>query len=75
MGGRRSTKVLDILNQSSQVFEKKTFTQIEVHAGMAERLMRDLTIEEALREQIKDTQEHNNQSYGEWCDQKEEVKT
>ena len=30
---------------------------------MAERLMRDLAIEEALQDEIKDTPEHNNQSY------------
>ena len=36
---------------------------------MAERLVRDLAIEEALQEEIKDTLEHNNQSYGEWCAQ------
>ena len=36
---------------------------------MAERLVRDLTIEEALQEEIKDTIERNNQSYGEWCAQ------
>ena len=36
---------------------------------MAERLVRDLAIEEALQEEIKDTLEVNNQSYGEWCAQ------
>ena len=35
---------------------------------MAERLVRDLAIEEALRDEIKDTLEHNNQLYVEWCD-------
>ena len=34
---------------------------------MAERLVRDLAIEEALQEEIKDTLEQKNQSYGEWC--------
>ena len=34
---------------------------------MAERPVRDLSIEQALQEEIKDTLEHNNQSYGEWC--------
>ena len=38
---------------------------------MAERLVRDLAIEEVLQEEIKDTLEHNNQSYGQWCAQKE----
>ena len=30
---------------------------------MAKRMERDLAIEEALQEEIKDTLEHNNQSY------------
>ena len=34
---------------------------------MAERMVRDLAIEQALQEEIKDTLEHNNQSYGDWC--------
>ena len=34
---------------------------------MAERLVRDLAIEEALQEEIKHRLEHNNHSYGEWC--------
>ena len=55
-----------MLNLPWQVFEKKTCTKIEAHAGMAERLVRDLAIEEDLQEKIKDTLEHNNQSYGEW---------
>ena len=33
---------------------------------MAERLVRDLAIEEALQDKIKDTLEHNNQSYVDW---------
>ena len=33
---------------------------------MAERLVIDLAIEEALQEEIKDTLEGINQSYGEW---------
>ena len=41
---------------------------------MAKRLVRDLTIDEALLEEIKDTLEHNNQSYGEWSAQTEEGK-
>ena len=58
-----------MLNLPWQGFEKKTFTEIEAHAGMAERLVRDLAIEEALQEEIKGKLEHNNQSYGEWCAQ------
>ena len=34
---------------------------------MAERMVRDLDIEEAIQEEIKHTLEHNNQSYGDWC--------
>ena len=63
-----------MLNLPWQGFEKKTFTKIEAHAGMAERLVRDLAIEEALQEEIKDTLEHNNQSYGEWCAQTDKGK-
>ena len=37
-------------------------------------MVRDLAIEEALQEEIKDTLEHYNQSYGEWCAQTEEGK-
>ena len=42
---------------------------------MAERLVRYLAIEEALQEEIKDTLERNNQSYGEWCAQTDNEKT
>ena len=68
-GGTESTNLLVMLNLPWQGFEKKNFTKIEAHAGMAERLVRYLEIEEALWEEIKDTLEHNNQSYGEWCAQ------
>ena len=34
---------------------------------MAEPLVRDLEIEEALQIEIKATLEHNNQSYVQWC--------
>ena len=44
------------------------FTKIEAHAGMAERLVRDLDIEEALQLEIKATLEHRNQAYVKWCD-------
>ena len=54
-GGRReSTKILGVLNLHWQGFEKKNFTEIEAHTGMAEQLVRDLAIEEDLREEIKD---------------------
>ena len=70
-GGRESKKLLGELNLPWQGFDKKTFTKIEANSGMAERLVRDLAIEEALQEEIKDTLESNNKSYGEWCDQTE----
>ena len=35
---------------------------------MAERIVGYLTIEEALQEEITHTLEHNNKSYGYWCD-------
>ena len=41
---------------------------------MAKRLVRYLAIEEALQEEIKDTLEHNNQSYCEWCAQTDKEK-
>ena len=46
----------------------KKIAKIEAYAGMAERMVRDLAIEEALQDEIKDTVEHNNQSYIDWCD-------
>ena len=60
-GGRESTKLLGMLNIPWQGFEKKTLTKIEANAGMAERLVRYLEIEEALQEEIKDILERNNQ--------------
>ena len=63
-----------MLNLTWQGFEKKTITRIEANAGMAERLVRDLAIEEALQEEIKYTLERKNQSYGEWCAQTDKGK-
>ena len=73
-GGRESTKLLGMLNLPWQGFEIFFFTKIEANEGMAERLVRDLAIEEALQEEIKDTLERNNQSYGEWCAQTDKEK-
>ena len=53
---------------------EKTSTKIEVHSGMAERVVRDLAIQKALQEEIKETLEHNNQSHDELCDQTDEGK-
>ena len=63
-----------MLNLSWKGFQKNTFPNIEAEAGMAERLVRDLAIEQALQEEIKDTPEHNNKSYGDWCDLSDEDK-
>ena len=49
-GGRESTKLLGAFNLPWKVFDKKTFTKVEAHAGMAKRLVRGLAIEEALQE-------------------------
>ena len=54
------------LNLPWRVFEKK-ITKIEAHAGMAERLVRDLAIGEALQIEIKATLAHTNKLYVQWC--------
>ena len=74
-GGGESTKLLGMLNLPCRVFEKKTYTRIKAHAGMTKRLVKNLAIEEALQEEIKEALEHNNQSYGEWCAQTDKEKT
>ena len=73
-GGRKSTKLLGVLNPLWKGFEEKTFTKIKVTEGMTKPMVRDLAIEEAPHEDIKDTLEHNNQSYDELCAQTEQVK-
>ena len=57
--GRESTKLLVFLNIPWQGFN--FFTKIEAYAGMEERLVRDLAIEESLHDEIRDTLEYNNQ--------------
>ena len=64
-GGRGSTKLLGILNIPWQGFN--FFTKIEAYAGMEERLLRDLAIEDDLQDEIKYTLEQNNYSYLNWC--------
>ena len=54
--------------------QEKIFTKIEEYAVMAEQLVRNLAIEEALHTEIKETIEHNNQSHVEWCDLSDKVK-
>ena len=63
-----------MLNVPCQVYNKKTFTKIEAHAGMAKQLVIYLAIEKVLQKKIKEKLEHNNQSYGEWCAQTEKGK-
>ena len=46
---------------------KQIFTKIEAYAGMAERLARDLAIEKALQNEIKEKLKHKNHSYVYWC--------
>ena len=41
---------------------------------MAERMVRDLATEEALQTEIKETLEHNNQSYVKYCALSENLK-
>ena len=41
---------------------------------MTKPMVRELEIEDAPHEDIKDTLEHKNQSYGEWCAQIEQGK-
>ena len=57
-----------MLNLHWQGFGGESFPKIEVYAGMYECLVRDLAIEEDIQDEIKDTLEHNNQSYVDWCD-------
>ena len=52
MGGG-STNLFVMLNLPWQRF-KKTFTKIEAYAGMEEWMVRDLAIDEALQDEIKD---------------------
>ena len=66
-GGERINKALGDAESTVEGIPKKNFTKIEAEAGMAEQLVRDLAIEQALQEEMKDTLEHNNQSYGDWC--------
>ena len=56
---------MGMLNPIWRLFEKKTFTKIKKYTGIAKPMVRDLAIEEALQVEIKDTLEHNNQSYDE----------
>ena len=72
-GERINKSLRDVESTLAGIWEK-TFTKIEAYAGMYEPLVRDLAIVEALQEEIKDTLEQNNQSYGERCAQTEKEK-
>ena len=74
LGGRINKALGGVESTLPWVRETKKFTEIEAHAGMAEWMARDLAIEEALQEEKKDTLEHNNQSYAEWCAQTDKGK-
>ena len=63
-----------MMNLSWQGFERKTFTKIGAYEGMSIPLVRYLAIEQALQGAIKETLEHNNQSYGEWIAQTDKRK-
>ena len=67
--GDRINEALQGVESTLAGIWEKTFTKIEAYAGISEPLVRDLEIEEALKEEIKDTLEHNNKSYGKWCAQ------
>ena len=48
--GERINKALGDAESTLAGIREKTFTKIESNAGMSERLVRDLAIEEALQE-------------------------
>ena len=58
--GERINKDLGGAESTLEGIREKTFTKIEAHVGMAERMVIDLAIEEVLQEEIKDTLERNN---------------
>ena len=72
--GERINKALRDVESTLAGIWEKTFKTIEAYAGMPDPLVRYLAIEEALQEGIKDTLEHNNQSYDECCAQTDKGK-
>ena len=52
-GGGVIDKALGNAESTLAGIPEKTFTKIEAYAGMAERLVRDLVIQEALQDEIK----------------------
>ena len=77
MGGEIINRTLGDSESTLARIRKKTFTKIEINAGMEEQLVKYLEIEEALQTKIKEALEHNNQSYVNWCNlsYKEKIKT
>ena len=63
--GERINKALGGAESTLAGIWEKNLHKIEANAGMAERLVRYLAIEEALQEEIKYILEGKNQSYGE----------
>ena len=59
IGGQEINKSLGVFESNLAGIWKEKLTKIQVHAGMADRLVRDLAIEETLQEEIKETLEHN----------------
>ena len=74
--GERNNKALGN-TESTLTGIKKKHLKIEAHSGMAERLVKDLEIEEALQTEIKEILEHKNWTYVNWCDlsDKEKIRT
>ena len=66
-GGGRINKALGSAESTWVGIQKETFTKIEAYAGIVERLVRYLLIEEALQDEIKVKLEHNNHSCVNWC--------
>ena len=73
-GGGESTKLLGMLNPIWRVFEKKSSQKLKNMQVWPKPMVRDLAVGEALQEEIKETLEHNNQSYVEWCAQIDKYK-
>ena len=73
--GERIDDALGGVESTLEGIREKNFTKVKAHAGMAKRLVIDLAIKEALREEIKYTLEQNNHSYGYWCALPDKEKT
>ena len=65
--GERINKALGDAEFPFAGIQEKTFSKVEANAGMAERLVRDLVIEEALQDEIKDALDHTIQHMIDCC--------